>query len=276
MKLLTGAIIIKENTLAMKYLRSVFICIFTIFLLSTDALAWSSKGHMFIAQEAGMTNPETACFPDLSRNEEYDLLVRYHWHDAAPNTIVTPDYIDRYQISKGAYVKVGSPPGSSPIKIRVPDPTGVLYWEIVELYKKLKGSRGWEYDYYLSNIAHYVGDLSQPLHNFPYDGSPASDGKIYPEVGKWSKEHHAKFDDALDSGLPLRTEKKAAFEKMVIPIKIESADDMKKEISKVANSSISLANKCYSQRRIITGEEALKQVALSVSLLRAIIDSTKQ
>lgn len=258
----------------MKYSSRAIISILTILILSTNAQAWSSITHILIAQEAGIADPETACFPDLSRNEEYALLVPYHWHDAAPNTIVTPEYIDRYKISEGTYQKLGSP-GSQPIKIRVPDSSGVLYWEIVQLYKKLKGSRGWEYDYYLGNIAHYVGDLSQPLHNFPYDSSPTGDGKVYTEIGKWSKEHHAEFDDALDSVLPLSTEKKRAFEKMVTPIQIKSIDDLKREISKIANSSIGLANKCYAQKRIITEDEALKQVAMSVSLLKAIIDSTK-
>jgi hypothetical protein len=62
---------------------------------------------------------------------------------------------------------------------------------------------------------------------------------------------------------------------MVTPIQIKSIDDLKREISKIANSSIGLANKCYAQKRIITEDEALKQVAMSVSLLKAIIDSTK-
>lgn len=57
---------------------------------------------------------------------------------------------------------------------------------------------------------------------------------------------------------------------------IKSIDDLKKEISKIANSSIALANKCYSEKRIITQDEALKKVAMSVSLLNAIIDSTKK
>ena len=62
----------------------------------------------------------------------------------------------------------------------------------------------------------------------------------------------------------------------MIPITINTIDDLKAEISKVANSAISLADKCYSQKRIISEDEALKQVAMSVSLLKAIMKSTKQ
>lgn len=261
----------------MKY-RATFtiMAIFFVVGLSSSVLAWSSKTHMFIAQEAGMADPVSACFPDFSRNEEYNLLVPYHWHDAAPNTIVTPKYIDRFQVSEETYTKPDFP-RSLPMKIRVPDPRGVLYWEIVELYKNLKASTTqWEHAYYLSNIAHYVGDLSQPLHNFPYDSSPAGDGKVYPELGKWNEEHHTEFDNALDSILPLGAKKRKYFRKMMIPITINTIDDLKAEISKVANSAISLADKCYSQKRIISEDEALKQVAMSVSLLKAIMKSTKQ
>lgn len=58
-------------------------------------------------------------------------------------------------------------------------------------------------------------------------------------------------------------------------LSIESVDDLKSEIAKVANHSISLANRCFSERSIIKREEALKQIAMSVSLLKAIIASTK-
>jgi hypothetical protein len=34
-----------------------------------NALGWSSKTHIFIAQEAGIKNPEDACFPDLAKKD---------------------------------------------------------------------------------------------------------------------------------------------------------------------------------------------------------------
>lgn len=256
-------------------LNRIVITILSVLIFSTNAQAWSCKTHIFIAQEVGIKNPELACFPDLSKKENDTLLGPFHWHDAAPNTTVTPEYIDQYQITEGMYIKVVSPE-SKPIKIKVPDPSGVLYWKILELYQKIKGRTGWEYDYYMANIAHYVSDLSQPLHNFPYGDEPASDGKSYPEIGLWNKEHHGEFDDVLDSYLPLNTERSKIFHNMITPTRITSIDDLKKEIAKIANSSIALANECYSEKRLITRDEALKQVAMSVSLLRAIIESTRK
>lgn len=245
------------------------------FAYSTNALAWSCKTHIFIAQEAGIKNPGLVCFADISKNENPSLLGPFHWHNASPNTIVTPDYIDQYQIAEGMYVKLSSPE-SKPIKLKVPDPSGVLYWKIVELYQWIKMTKDLEHDYYLINIAHYIGDLSQPLHNFPYEDKPASDGKAYPEIGFWATENHWEFDMALDSYLPLDRKTRKVFQTMITQVKITSINDLKKEISKIANSSIALANKCYSEKRVITKNEALRQVAMSVSLLKAIIESTKK
>ena len=53
-------------------------------------------------------------------------------------------------------------------------------------------------------------------------------------------------------------------------------EDLAIEIAKIANNSIHLANRCYSENRIPTKDEALRQIAMSVSLLRAIIKSTNK
>ena len=217
-----------------------------------------------------MTDPQAACFPDLSRKENDSLLGPYHWHNAAPDTVVTPGYIDRYTVSEGLYAKAGAPE-SKTITIRVPDPAGVLYWKIVELYQHMKSSAGWEREYYLSNLAHYVGDLSQPLHNFPYGNQPAADGLVYGEAGRWAKNAHMDFDKALDPFLPLDEDSKTALAARMVHLEITSADDLRKEIAKIANESIALANKCYAEKRVVTKDEALKQVSLSISLLRALV-----
>ena len=259
----------------MTVLYGILVIILTVFNFSPRAFSWSPETHIFIATEAGMKNPELTCFPDLVKEENITLSGPFHWHDAAPTTIVTPDYIDQHQVTEEMYVKVGAPE-SKPINVKVPDPTGVLYWKIVELYQQMKGTTGWEYEYYLSTIAHYVGDLSQPLHNYPYADNPASDGKSYAELGFWAKENHEQFDSVLDSCLPLTGKEKKTFQTMITPIQIVSVDDLKKEISKIANTAISLANRCYAEKRLLTKDEALRQIAMSVSLLRAIIKNTNQ
>jgi len=235
-----------------------------------DASSWTCKTHVFIATEAGIENPRATCFPDLSRKDNDGLLGPFHWHDPAPDAVITPAYIDHFSVTLGVYVREGSMP-SSPVKIRVPHPAGVLYWKICDLYEMMKGSTGWEYEYYLTTIAHYVGDLSQPLHNFPSGSLPAADGRPYPEAGLWAKKAHHDFDAALDPYLPLREEQDKAMGVTAVPPEIASADDLKREISKIANASLALANACYAERRGLTKEEALTQVSMSIALLKAIM-----
>lgn len=247
--------------------------LFLLLASASTASGWSSRTHTFIAQEAGLRNPELACLPDVTREENESLFGRFHSHNAAPGTIVTPDYIDQYPISVGRYVKVGSPDSNS-IRIRVPHPCGVLYWKILETYQHMKKIRGLEYEYDLYTIVHYVGDLSQPLHNFPRGSYPASDGMVYTEEGSWSSSHHFEFDAVLDSSLPLNDKGEKAFQAMIERTPLTSVEDLKRQICRIANSSILLANRCYTEKRTMTRDEALKQLAMSVSLLKGIMRTT--
>ena len=245
-----------------------------IWMLSGNAYGWSCKTHLFIAREAGVADPQTACYPDLWKKENDALLGPHHWHNAAPDAVVDAEYIDRFQIKEESFIRLG---GTSlkPVKIKVPDPAGVLYWKIVDTFRMLQDSRGWEYEYYVSTIAHYVGDLSQPLHNFPYGSDPAGNGRSYPEQGIWAKKMHQEFDQTLDTSLPLSGDEAGRFAGMIKPPAIVSVDDLKKEISRIANAAIALANRCYTEKRVLTREEALRQAAMSVALLKAIGESTR-
>ena len=255
-------------------LKRISCCFLALLLYGGQAWGWSSETHMFIAAEAGIQYPETACFPDLSKKENDSLLGPYHWHNAAPTTVVDVAYINKFQVKSARYVKESSP-GSQAISIRVPHPAGVLYWEIVELYKKLGGKAGWERDYYLANLAHYVADLSMPLHNFPYGKDPAADGQVYPDIGTWAKDNHGRFDGALDSLLPLKPAKQKQFDALLTPLTITTMSQLQGEVAKVANKAIALANLCYSEGRAMTKDEALAQAAMSVSLLKSIVESTE-
>lgn len=130
------------------------------------------------------------------------------------------------------------------------------------------------YEYYLVNIAHYIGDLSQPLHNFPYGNLPASDGKIYEEEGKFNKEYHIKFDESLSNYLNSDPEIDKKIDSAIKEIKLNSKEDLKKEISEIANSAIKIANQCFMEKRLPTEEELINQISWSISILKAVIKST--
>ncbi|HPC00766.1 MAG TPA: hypothetical protein PK836_03685 [Syntrophales bacterium] len=240
-------------------------------LTAGGAWAWSSRTHAFIAERAGVRHPWYVNFPDLIRRENLPLLAPLHHHNAAPKTVVTREYVDRFRVEERDLVDPAA--GGVVLRVPVPHPAGVLYRKIVDLYEAAQGKTGWEFDYYLFCIAHYIGDLSQPLHNCPYGDKAAADGRVYPEMGRWAREMHGEFDGALDPYLPLDDEGEGLFRSFLRRVVILSVDDLKEEIARVANGAIALAATCHGEGRIMTKREALHQAAASVSLLRAVLAS---
>jgi hypothetical protein len=58
----------------------------------------------------------------------------------------------------------------------------------------------------------------------------------------------------------------------IYPIKIESEEDLAKEISKIANGAKQLGYKLEEENRLLTKDEAHRQISRSASLFRAILD----
>lgn len=257
-------------------IKILFFLILLIPFLFSQAQAWDCFTHAYIAKKAGLRIPEAACMPDIVRDEQYDLFEALHYHDAAPDTVVTPEYIDRFRILD----KTVSIDGRN-YRLRVPHPGGVLYYKIVELYEKMSSldksipDNALAYEYYLFSIAHYIGDLSQPLHNFPYGDKKASDGKVYTEEGKFNKENHLKFDEAFTQLLKKSPDIDKKISSSIKELEINSKEELKKEISKIANSAIKIANQCFREKRLPNEQELINQVSWSISLLKAISKSTK-
>ena len=101
--------------------------------------------------------------------------------------------------------------------------------------------------------AHYVGDLSQPLHNTLYDSynrrnHTATDGIIEDEVLGNSSQIETYF------------------------IGIQSEDDLAREVARIANMSLKLGYQLEKEGRMLSKEEAYRQVSHSASLLRGILE----
>lgn len=258
----------------MRLRKHIYLLIFLL-LFSSKSFAWDCKTHAYIAKKAGIKIPEAACMPDIIREENYSLLSPFHYHGASPYTTVTPEYIDKYRVDEMNILIE-----NRILKILIPDQAGVLYWKIVDVYEKMKSldrsisDNQLIYEYYLASIAHYIGDLSQPLHNFPHGENPASDGKIYPGEGEFNKQNHLKFDEAFTFYFASHPEIDNKINARIKQIKISSAEDLKKEVSNIANSAIDIARKCYKENRMLLEDEVINQIALSISLLRAIIIAT--
>jgi hypothetical protein len=58
----------------------------------------------------------------------------------------------------------------------------------------------------------------------------------------------------------------------IYPLKVESEEDLAKEIAKIANNAKELGYKLEEENRVLTQDEAYRQISRSASLFRAILD----
>jgi len=134
------------------------------------------------------------------------------------------------------------------------DIIGHLYGAIIAsvrdyLKEKQRGKYG---EYHLAFCAHYIGDLSQPLHNTLYNF--------------YSRKNHKTIDGIINDEVLDNIDKIKIY-----PIKIESENDLAIEIARIANLSIEKGYQIQDGKRLLTKEEAYEQISHSASLFRAIL-----
>jgi hypothetical protein len=197
-----------------------------------------------VAKAAGYRYWFNATGADITKIKAGDLEGLNHFYDNYENIVVTEklifDQVKKYN-----------------------DPTdkeGHLYGAIIASlrdYRRVK-STGKYAEYHLAFAAHYIGDLSQPLHNIPYDG--------------FNKTHHAENDGIVENEV---LDKCTEINKHMYDIKLRRdhfEEDLAKEIARIANLSRQLGLKLRAENRNMTKGEAYIQLGHSASLLRAVIN----
>jgi hypothetical protein len=107
-------------------------------------------------------------------------------------------------------------------------------------------------EYHLAFCGHYVGDLSQPLHNTLY--------------GSFNKKHHVAVDGIVNDEILDNPDKIKIY-----PITITSEEELAREIARIANLSLKLGYRMEDENRLLTKEEAYTQISHSASLFKAIL-----
>jgi len=136
------------------------------------------------------------------------------------------------------------------------DIMGHLYGSIIASVRNyLKAEHEGKYgEYHLAFCAHYVGDLSQPLHNTLLYNS-----------------HNRKYHQTIDR--IINDEVQDNMDKIKIyPIKINSEKDLANEIARIANLSLKKGYQVQDEKRLLTKEEAYEQISHSASLFKAILE----
>lgn len=218
----------------------------TVFLwFSTTASGWYDETHLAIAQAAGYKKWFHAAGPDLAKIKAGTIERYNHYYNNNAGIIVTPELVMHQ-------VKLYNHPYDS---------EGHLYGAIIAALRDyiMKTRKNVYAEYYLSYAAHYIGDLSQPLHNIIYD--------VY------NRTYHAANDGIVNTLILTKT---ARIRKYVYPIHLDDNNferDLAAEISRIANISRSLGMILKKEERTMTDEEAFRQLGHSVSLFQAVLKS---
>ena len=209
-----------------------------IIITSTPGWAWHDETHIAIAKAAGYKKWFNAAAADIIKIKAGDIEYANHFVNNPPGGVVKPKMV----INQAKYYNTS-------------EKKGHLYGAIIASVRdyqtdQKKGKYG---QYHLAFCAHYVGDLSQPLHNTLYND--------------FNKRIHSTVDGIIDDEAMENLSKIKIY-----PIAITSEFDLANEIARIANISISKGYALERENRVLTKEEAYECISHSASLFKAILN----
>lgn len=225
--------------------------VLVLFVCAAPVQAWHDQTHLSVAKIAGFSSWYNAAGPDVAKIKAGNIEAYNHWFNNNAEAEVTPrmvfQQIERYNERN-----------------RLLDAEGHLYGAIIaslRAYEKDLRARKYA-QYHLAYCAHYIADLSQPLHNIPHDD--------------FNIAYHAASDGIVEKTILHEPQQ---ITQHLYAIRLSEADfeaDLAREISRIANISRKLGYKLRADNRNMTKEEAYLQLGHSVSLLQAVLRHYRQ
>lgn len=200
--------------------------------------AWNDETHLAIAKAAGYQKWYHAAGADMIKLKLGKLEAHNHYVNNRPGTVVTPQMV-MAQVEK--YNQV--------------DHSGHLYGAIIHALRDYRRAvRAGQYGaYQISFCAHYIGDLSQPLHHTVYNA--------------FNEKYHRAVDGIVNHEVLDNLDRIKLYQ-----IRIGSEKDLAKEIARIANLSLRLAERMELEDRLPTHQEAYGQLSHSASLFKAVLN----
>jgi hypothetical protein len=184
--------------------------------------AWFDETHVAIAKAAGYPKWFNACGLDMIRVKMGNEEGHNHFVNNPRETLVTSEMV------------MGQVPKYNQIDFH-----GHLCGAIISSLRDYRRDKkeGQYAEYHLAFCAHYVADLSQPLHNI--------------ENTPFNRKYHKGIDGIINDEVLNNLEKIKIY-----PIKIETEADLIKEVARIANLSMALGYKIQEEDRLLTKDEA--------------------
>jgi len=213
--------------------------LFALMLASYSSIssAWFDETHIAVAKVAGYQKWFNAAAPDIARVKLGEKEDHNHFVNNPRGTVITPEKV-LAQVEK--YNQI--------------DPSGHLYGAIIASVREYIEVRkkGRYAEYHLAYAAHYIGDLSQPLHHTLYED--------------FNRQYHSKMDGIVNDEILDNLDKIKVYS-----IEIKTEQDLAGEIARIANLSLVLGYKLEDEGRLLTREETYIQLAHSASLMKAVL-----
>jgi hypothetical protein len=220
--------------------------ILVLLMIASQALAWHDHTHLAICKAAGFDMWYHCAGPDIAKIKAGNVESYNHWFNNSAEVEITPqmvfDQVERYN-QRNKFL----------------DTEGHLLGAIIASLRAYeKDLRSGKYALYqLVYCAHYLSDLSMPLHNIAYDD--------------FNEQHHSANDGIVEDTILNEPEK---IKKQMYLIKLSDQNfeaDLANEIARIANLSRKLGYKLRAEKRDMTKQEAYIQLGHSASLLRAVL-----
>jgi hypothetical protein len=227
-------------------LAAVFLLLASTVYISS-AFGWHDETHLSAAKAAGYYKWYNAAGADIAKIKAGGIEGYNHFFNNPSNIEITPEIVLK---QTGRYNNPG-------------DRRGHLYGAIIASLREYKNTaqKGKYAEYHLAFCAHYIADLSQPLHNIPYDS--------------FNRKHHGINDGTVEKEVleNIGNIKKHMYKIRLRPSHFE--DDLAKEIARIANLSGRLGLKLRKENRDMTKKEAYIQLGHSASLIKAVLQHFK-
>jgi hypothetical protein len=228
----------------MKYVPLVLLL--ALLCAAPHAGAWHDKTHLAAAKAGGLDSWYNAAGPDLAKIKAGNIESYNHWFNNNAEAEVTVgmvmDQIGRYNLRN-----------------KEVDSEGHLYGAIIASLRAYeKDLRAGKYArYHLAYCAHYLTDLSQPLHNIPYDA--------------YNQAFHDRNDGIVEAVI-FGEPHLITGHMYNISLGAETFEaDLAREIVRIANLSRHVGYRLRAENRTMTKKEACVQLGHSASLIRAVL-----
>ncbi len=219
----------------------ILLCFMNLFILPQRSFAWHDETHLAIARSAGYNKWYNAAGADMIKLKAGLKERLNHFVNNRKGSFIDAEMVkkqvkryDRFSVKGHLY--------------------GAIIASVRDYIKdKSEGKYG---EYHLALCAHYIGDLSQPLHNLEYND--------------FNKKFHRKTDGIINDGI-LGNYRNIN----IYPIILNSEEDLINEVVRIANLSITVGERLEKENRLITREEAYGQISHSASLFRGVLGYVK-